>query len=119
MTDVLEAGVHGIGNRTAARMADDVDLVRVDRLDIVDHRIKLATLAEVSDGALGRARRGPQRLLAREADELDARLLQPGAMQPFVDIGRTGKEAAEEKDRRAHCRSSLREPETSAVPLTI
>src|SRR5215468_4215016 len=83
-------------------MADDVDCVRVALLDIVDHRIKLAAIEVFDDvlGVTGLRRAG----WPGEAGELDGRLLQPGAAQPFVDIVLTGAITAEIEDRLAHCR---------------
>src|SRR5262245_111794 len=47
--------VHDIGNRAAARMANDEDLVRWGRFECSDHRIELAGLLEdaEADVAIG------------------------------------------------------------------
>jgi len=50
---VLEATVHGIGNRAATRMANDVDRVRAGRFDCGDCQIVLAAVGEGGDSTVG------------------------------------------------------------------
>ena len=105
----IEIDVNRIGNRTPARMADEEDplqlvglavLVLLEFLNRLDHRSEPAIPSQRLNGnvTFGARTSGP-----REAPEYELRLLQPGAVQPAVDIKLTRLVTTEEKDGYAHC----------------
>src|SRR5438045_3854258 len=109
--------VHGIGNRAAARMAHDEDLVRCGRYECGDHRIELAGLLEdaEADVAIGIGRAA----WPEAGAELDAGLLLLGASHPSVHVFRFGLVTAEENSTHLHLVGPPSgEAETSTVPST-
>src|SRR3954466_9681129 len=75
----LEGPVHLVGNRAAARMANDVDLVRWGRFKCGDQRVELAGLPEGAD-ADGASGVGPRAVWPGADAELDTGLQLSGAL---------------------------------------
>src|SRR5262249_47228775 len=107
--------VHRVGNRAAAGMANDVDLVRLGRFKSGDQRVELAEGADagIPIGV------GPRAAWPGVDAELDAGLQLSGALPPFVHLFLSGLETAEENSTHAHwVNPPSGEAETSTVPST-
>src|SRR3984893_3556002 len=84
LAGVLEAAVYRIGNRAAARVADEVDQVGGAPLDGRDRPSVTAGLGEGGDRALGAGARAGW---PRVGVESHVRLLRLGTSRPDVDVG--------------------------------